>query len=76
MQEFIKKMHTDCSTLSVVLTSSRPLHFDQDVPMKTQILGHLSKLKSAELFVEYAGVISEQDVYDLMLMDEHFPIDY
>ena len=76
MQDFIKKMHTDCSTLNVVLTSSRPLHFDQDVPMKTQILGHLSKSVSAELFVEHSGAISEQDVYDLMLMDEHFPIEY
>ena len=74
VQEFIKKMNTDCSTLSVVMTSSRPLHFQQDVPMKTQILGHLSKSVSAELFVEYAGVITEKDVYELMLMDEHFPI--
>ena len=44
--------------------------------MRTQILGHLSKSVSAELFVEYAGVISEKDVYELMLMDEHFPIEY
>ena len=76
MQEFIKKMNTDCSTVSVVMTSSRPLHFHQDVPMKTQILGHLCKKKSAELFVEYAGVITEQDVYELMLMDQHYPIEY
>ena len=58
VREFVKKVATECPLLKVILTTSLPIKFDQEVEYKTQLVCPLTKKQSVDLFMDSAGSIT------------------
>ena len=68
LKDFLKKMSAKCPLLSIIMSSSNPLKYDQEIVIANQYVSKLSNEASVILFKEHSGEIPPVEIYKLIMM--------
>ena len=80
-RKFLAVILNDCPNLRIVVTSSKALTgpntgvIPNGIQTEQQILKNLSAKNSVNLFTQHSGEIYADDIYQLILEDENYPIE-